>query len=208
MVLNRKNAFKIAFAVVLIACFVKNAFADEKLKIAVVNMSELEQTSLASKDLQTKMKKKERELQQDLILRKQKIENDFKALEAKRATLSGSELQSKAKKLESEYQSLQLDERVYAQTFEEARILALREIQEQVGKVVNKIATKKDYDAVLPSNMFIYLNEDKFIDITKDVVSKTNDNIKSVDYDKAFKEAKKTMDKILAEQAKVGNKKK
>ena len=208
MIANKNNLLKIAIVLAFFAFVAKNSFADDKMKIAVVNMAKLEQTSLASKDLQEKMKKKERELQQVLISRKQKIENDFKSLEAKRATLSGSELQSKAKKLESDYQSLQFDERVYAQTFEEARIIALREIQENVGKVVNKIATKKNYDAVLPSNMFIYLNDDKFIDITKEVIDKTNDAIKSVDYNSAFKEAKKTIDRILAEQAKTGNKKK
>ena len=135
---------------------------------------------------------------------KGKIEQEFKALEGKRAVLSGEELQKKAKKLESDFQKLQMDEKIYLQTFDIARNESLKVMQDNVKKAVNKVAD--NYDLVIPSNLALYINTSKFDDLTSKVVSKLNDIIKSVDFDKIFKEAKEQVDKIVEQQRKQAKK--
>ena len=204
MIFMYKNIFRFAVFAFIFALPV-NAFADDdKVKVAIVDLQKVEEGSLVSKDLQKKMRNKEEELGKDLIKRKGKIEQEFKALEGKRAVLSGEELQKKAKKLEGDFQKLQLDEKVYLQTFDLARGEALRVMQENVKKAVNKVADK--YDLVIPSNLALYVNTSKFDDLTSKVVSKLNDIVKSIDFDKLFKEAKEHVDKIVEQQRKQAKK--
>jgi len=198
-----KTFWKVFCLTILISVYNQTAKADDKpLKIAIINMQKIEQDTQASKDMQSKMTKKEQSLQNDLITRKNKIENKFKELESKRAVMSGETLQKEAKKLEAEFQKLQFDERAYSQIFEMARMFALQEMQEYVSKATNKVAAGK-YDAVMPTAMFLYMDSDKFDDITKQVISKMNDISKKIDYDKAYETAQKQVAKMFANQTKT-----
>ena len=189
--------FKLLFVSLFVGGMTNIANADEKtLKIAVVNMQKLEDNALISKDMRQKLQTKEKELQQDLIKRKNKIENEFKSLESKRAILSQDELQKKVQKLEGDYQKLQIDEKIYGQTFETSKMITLSEVQDCVKKATNKIANDK-YDMVLPLGFAIYINSGKFDDITDKVVDKMNGISKSVNYEKAYKQAKEQMDKLM-----------
>ena len=188
---------KLLFVSLFVGGITNIANADEKtLKIAVVNMQKLEDNALISKDMRQKLQTKEKELQQALINRKNKIENEFKSLESKRAILSQDELQKKVQKLEGDYQKLQIDEKIYGQTFETSKMITLSEVQDCVKKATNKIANDK-YDMVLPLGFAIYINSGKFDDITDKVVDKMNGISKSVNYEKAYKQAKEQMDKLM-----------
>jgi hypothetical protein len=83
---------------------------------------------------------------------------------------------------------LQRDEQVYSQTFELARVIALQEVQGYVQKAVGKYAS--DYDLIIPLNVVLHANKNKFDDITTKVLDRLNDISTTVDYEKAFKEAK------------------
>ena len=150
------------------------------------------------------MKSKEQELQGDLVKRKNKIETEFKALESKRAVLSGDELQKKARKLEGDFQKLQVDEKVYTQAFDMARMYAMQELQTNLKKAVNKVADK--YDLIIPSNLALYVNDDKFDNLTAKVIDKLNDISKTMPFDKFYKEAKEQVDKMIESQRKKSKK--
>ncbi|GEM_PF-6188646 len=200
MFMKFKNTFKlVVFAFVF--ALPLNVFADESgLKIGLVDMQKIENEALMAKDLQKKMKAKEEELGNDLVKRKNKIESEFKALEGKRAVLSGEELQKKAKKLEGDFQKLQMDEKVYMQVFDLTRMRAMQEIQDNLKKAVNKVADK--YDMIVPSNLALYVNTSKFDDLTSKVIDKLNGISKSVSYDKFYKEAKEHVDELIESQKK------
>ena len=186
------SSFNIAFA--------SSDKGEEQFKIAIVDMIKLEKDALVSKDLQKKAQKKEKELQDDLLKRKQKLEKDFKSLEAKKSVLSANELQNKAKQLEKDYQNLQIDERSYGQTYEMAGMLSMNAIRKDIGEVVEKVASKEKISIVIPSSSILFAQEGKFVDLTSKVVDKLNDKTSSVNYDKYFKEAKEQVKKIIDKQ--------
>ena len=173
------------------------ANADNKdVNIALVNIQKIEEDSSASKDMRKKMANKENELRQELLKRKNKLESDFKSLESKRAMLSTEELQKQAQKLEGDYQKLQIDEQKYGQIFEATKMIVFAEFQEYVKKATNKVANSK-YDMVIPFGLALYVNDDKFDDITSKVVSEMEKISKTVNYEKAYKQAKEQMEKMM-----------
>lgn len=172
---------------------------NNNFKIAVVDIQKIEEKSLISQDLKNKISKKEKELHDNLIKRKEKIEKDYKEIEKNRAVLSRVELEKKAKQLEGDMQKLQFDEKKYSQIFEMSKIGALNNLQQEAQKIIDKVADK--YDVIVPTSVMLYYNKDKFIDITNDVLSKLNNSIKISNYDKFYKESETQVNQmILAQQ--------
>ena len=175
---------------------IANASEDSSLKIAVVNIQKLEQDTDISKDLQKKIAKKEKEVQENLLKKKNKLESDYKSIESKKAVLSREELEKKVRKLQEDAQKLDMDGKMAEQTFQLARLNVAQEIQEVMSKAVNKIADDK-YDLVIPNAMALYINNKKFDDITSKVADKMDDIQKSVNFDKAFNKAKEQVEKMV-----------
>ena len=175
---------------------IANASDNSSLKIAVVNIQKLEQDTDISKDLQKKIAKKEKEVQENLLKKKNKLESDYKSIESKKAVLSREELEKKVRKLQEDAQKLDMDGKMAEQTFQLARLNVAQEIQEVMSKAVNKIADDK-YDLVIPNAMALYINNKKFDDITSKVADKMDDIQKSVNFDKAFNQAKEQVEKMV-----------
>ncbi len=193
------KVFVVATMLILPSRFAYSS-SSESTKVAIVDLQKIEENSLISKDLQRKMKNKEKDLQGQILKRRKEINDEFKALESKRAVLSGEELQRKAKSLESKYQEIQMNEKACEQAFEMARMMSLQNIQFSIRKAVNKVAGK--YDMIIPVNIALYIDESKFDDLTTEVLAKLNEISKVVEFDKFYKEAKDQVSKMIEKQAK------
>ena len=205
--MKKNKALFIYPLLVAFVCYVslnvKKSNADD-LKIAIVDIQQIQEEAVVANDLKTKMQKKEQQLKKELLDRKDKIEQNYKSLEKERAVLSRSELEKKAKQFELEVQKLQFDENKYGQIFELSKIGALQVMQTELQKVVDTFVDK--YDMIVPANITLYYNKKKFTDLTNDVLSKLNKNIKTIDYEKSYKDAEKQFTKIISEQKKSSKK--
>ena len=205
--MKKNKALFIYPLLVAFVCYVsvnvKKSNADD-LKIAIVDIQQIQEDAVVANDLKTKMQKKEQQLKKELLDRKDKIEQNYKSLEKERAVLSRSELEKKAKQFELEVQKLQFDENKYSQIFELSKIGALQVMQTELQKVVDTFVDK--YDMIVPANITLYYNKKKFTDLTSDVLSKLNKNIKTIDYEKSYKDAEKQFTKIISEQKKSSKK--
>ena len=202
--MKEKKVLFVCPLLVAFVCYISlnvhSSNADE-LKIAVIDIQQIQENATVANDLKTKMQKKEQQLKKELLSRKDKIEQNYKSLEKERAVLSRSELEKKAKQFELEVQRLQFDENKYSQIFELSKIGALQVIQTELQKVVDTFADK--YDMIVPANITLYYNKKKFTDLTSDVLLKLNKNIKTIDYEKAYKGAEKQFTEIISKQKNV-----
>ena len=205
--MKKNKALFVYSLLVAFVCYVslnvKKSNADD-LKIAIVDIQQIQEEAVVANDLKTKMQKKEQQLKKELLDRKDKIEQNYKSLEKERAVLSRSELEKKAKQFELEVQKLQFDENKYSQIFELSKLGALQVMQTELQKVVDTFVDK--YDMIVPANITLYYNKKKFTDLTSDVLSKLNKNVKTIDYEKSYKDAEKQFTKIISEQKKSSKK--
>lgn len=186
----------VVIAISLYSAVVFDTKADDEVKVAIVNIQKLEQNTAISKDLQNKVVKKEKEIQENLSKRKNKLDSDYKAIETKRAVLSQDELQKRVRKIQEDAQKLEMDGRITEQTFQMARMIVAQDIQEVMSKAVNKVADDK-YDLVVPTAMALYVNPKKFDDITNKVADKMDDIQKTINFDKAYNQAKEQVNSML-----------
>ena len=178
--------------------------ADEnKVKIATIDMVRVENNSYISKDLVKKMSAKESEIQQELLKRKNKLESEFKSLESKRSILSAEELQKKARKLENDYQQFQIDGNFYGKVLDKARMNALVIVHNNIKKAANIVANGKNgYDLIITLDSAIYINQNKFDDVTEKTIEAINKISKTIDYETAYKNAKSEISELLKDAKK------
>ncbi len=193
------------YIVAIVFCLlanVSNAATGEKIKIATIDMRKIENESYVSHDLEKKMSAKEKEIRQELLREKGSLEQRFKALESKRSIKSAQQLQKDAQQLEIEYQKFQNKANRYEKIFEKARMDSLIEINKNIKKAINAIANSNSYDLVIALDSVLYINNDKFNDITGKILSKLNKISKTIGYAKIYKAAENEFDKASGEDAK------
>ncbi len=193
------------YIVAIVFCLlanVSNAATGEKIKIATIDMRKIENESYVSHDLEKKMSAKEKEIRQELLREKGSLEQRFKALESKRSIKSAQQLQKDAQQLEIEYQKFQNKANRYEKIFEKTRMDSLIEINKNIKKAINAIANSNSYDLVIALDSVLYINNDKFNDITGKILSKLNKISKTIDYAKIYKAAENEFDKASGKDAK------
>jgi Skp family chaperone for outer membrane proteins len=186
----------ILLSLLFFTCVCNDASADTaSLKIGFVDLAKIEEGSLAVRDLNKQIQEKESVLKKQLLSRKNTIESRNKELEKQSSVIARDVLEKKAKDIEEEYTLLQIDERMYSQVLELSKVKSLQAIQESIKIAANDIS--QDYDIVLTSQSVLYIKDQKFDNLTLDLIDKLNRSTRKVDFnanfDKIIKEAKTSM---------------
>lgn len=168
-----KRRFIITLAVVLGFVFICPAFAQEK--ICTVDLlrvfDEYKKREDFDKELESKTKAKEAE--------RNKLIDELKEIQDKLALLSDQEKEKKQKELTAKSQKLQeLDQRL-KQDFRKDWDEKLRQILEDIKKVVEEFAKKEGYTFVLDSKAMLYGSKET--DVTPRIVETLNKNYKKTD---------------------------
>ena len=190
------NRLKSLFLLTSFACasllFNNSLFAEEK--VAIVDMQNIEMSSLAVNSLIEKLQEEQTNIQKEISSRSQDLQKRAKDLEGKRGVLSAAAIDDQRKSIESDLINLQTEAQAKNESMQRAKMEGLGEIDQAVRDIISVIAKKSKYDIVIAKQVALYIDESKFSDITKDVVSSLNLKLKTVDVDKYLKpgEAKKS----------------
>jgi len=169
-----KRKFVVLLAVVLGFMFIHPTFAQET-KICTVDLlrvfDEYKKREDFDKDLEAKTKVKEAE--------RNKLIDDLKEIQDKLALLSDQEKEKKQKELTMKSQQLQELDQKLKQDFRKDWDEKLRQILEDIKKVVEDLAKKEGYTFVLDSKALLYGSKD--MDVTSRIVETLNKNYKKTD---------------------------
>ncbi len=169
-----KRKFVVLLAVVLGFMFIHPTFAQET-KICTVDLlrvfDEYKKREDFDKDLEAKTKVKEAE--------RNKLIDDLKEIQDKLALLSDQEKEKKQKELTTKSQQLQELDQKLKQDFRKDWDEKLRQILEDIKKVVEDLAKKEGYTFVLDSKALLYGSKD--MDVTSRIVETLNKNYKKTD---------------------------
>ena len=158
------------------------------IKIGFIDISKIENNSLAISDLKKKMSQKEDEIKGTLLESKKSIETRYQDLQSKQAVFSRDVIEQRAKEIENDYILLQQQEKLSVQAMEIAKMQTLSAIQDEI-KVISK-NLDSDYDIILTNQSVIYVSKN-IIDLTESVLAKLNKTIKEVEFFKLFDQIKK-----------------
>ena len=196
----KKGIYVVAIVFCLLAN-VSNAATADKIKIATIDMRKIENESYISRDLEKKMSAKEKEIRQELLSEKESLEKQFKQLESQRSVKSAQQLQKDAQKLEINYQKFQDKASRYEKIFEKARMDSFMEINKNTKKATNAVANSDNYDLIIALDSVLYIDNNKFDDITEKTLGKLNKISKKIDYAKIYRVAENEFGKTSGKNA-------
>ena len=160
--------------ITLLIFFINSAYA----KIAVIDMRKIEDESLVAKDLKEKIIKASKELENTVQVAKNKIDMKVADLQKIAPTISPESVEKKRNEIQKEFLSIESSIQQRDAELQEKRISALEEINDKIKLVSAKIAKQKNIDLVLVNTLIVYYNDSGDIDITKDVITELNKEIK------------------------------
>lgn len=158
------------FALSVFFCMSSVAYATGK--IAYVDLSQsfdkYEKTKVFDEQLSTLQKEKEKELEQ--------LSNDIKTLEDKMSLLSEKEKTAKQQELDAKNKKLKETSQQVALDLRKERDEKLKEILQDIEKVVQSYAQKNSYDFILNDRVLLYGAASA--DVTQDIVDLLNSGFK------------------------------
>ena len=160
--------------ILVLAFFTSSVYA----KFAVIDMKRIEEESLVAKDLKEKMMKASKELENTVQTSKEKIEKKVADLQKIASTLSPENVEKKRNELQKEFMSIEASIQQKDAELQEKRIAALEEINSKIKEVSAKIAKQKSIEIIFTNTLVVYYDEKTEVDITKDVISMLNKELK------------------------------
>lgn len=144
--------------------------AAEKMEVAVVDMSEFQQRSMAFQKIAEELRAKYESLRQKLDKEKEQIVKLEEALRKQSMMLSLDAREDKQKNLEKKKRYFKYLQNEYTQQMKDAETEARRRVTKEVAKLVKGIGEKRGYLMILDKGTVGLIYADESIDITEEVI--------------------------------------
>jgi outer membrane protein len=144
-----------------------NAFADN-VKIGVVDLQKIMQTSSQMKEIQAKLEKDFKPRRDKLVDMEEGLKQDMEKFKRDSAVLGDAQKKELEKKIVAVQQTFEREGQQYQQELSTAHNEAMEELYSKIRKAIAKVADTDKYDVVLQKDAAPYSAEK--LDITDSVV--------------------------------------
>ena len=173
--------FALGILTAALTLFGSVCFAKNDNQILVIDIEKIANESLAGKDMQAKIQKKQNKIQAQIEEKKTELTKKAQQLQEKKAKMPPAEFEEKANNLQNEIMVLDAKFQEDIEDLQKKQQKASQVIIDKVKDVASQLASKKDANLVVASNSVFYSSSK--IDITTDVIKKLDSELKTVDID-------------------------
>lgn len=167
---------KLTILTALFALFSFNAFAGG---IGILDVEKIVKESVAMKDIQNKVSKKQDEYQKEVTKKQNGLEAEQKKLEGKKNVLSKEALDKEVAAFEKKVEDLKTFVDKKQNSLKKASLDAMGKVNDKIKDIISDISKEKDLDVILPSAQALYYKDE--LDVSADVLSRLNKKITKVD---------------------------
>lgn len=147
---------------------------------AVVDMKQIEDGAHVMKHLKEKILHAGSQLEKSVSSETERMEKKVADLQRISSTLSAEAAEKKRSELQKEFVSVQGSLQEREKEIGEAKMKSLELVNDKVSQIATDIAKKNGYNSVLTAAFLVYY--DSSLDITKDVLSVLNKEMKTVTF--------------------------
>ena len=152
--------------------------APMQAKVVVVDIQQVLETSTAAKDLKTQLETKRQEYQKQITTKEDSLKKEEADLVKQKTVLSAADMDKKKKSFVDEVEKVRNDVQAKRLSLDNAYKKAVGDIQANVQKIIEEMATAQGFNLAIPTSQLIYAQKD--MDITKDVAAKLNARLPKV----------------------------
>lgn len=165
-------------AVTIFGAMPVQAQDDQNVRVAIVDVIKLQNTSKAAEDIKSQVKKLRENYKEEFEAKEKELQKQQKDLLTRRESISEDEFRKQAqefqKKIVEESQKLQERQKELDKAVGEA----LEELRGEIIKVVDDVSNAGAFTLVLPKQSVFYFAKD--MEITDEVMKKLNKQVKRI----------------------------
>lgn len=147
--------------------------------IAVIDMQKIMRESKAVQSIQRQINQQRSQYQQELSQKEKSLREADQALARQRTILSSEAFKKKRQELQSQVGQLQRDIQERKKSLDQAYNRAMRQVQEKLVEIVQKIASNRNVDLVLSKATLVLVRPE--MEITALALERLNNQLASVD---------------------------
>lgn len=146
--------------------------------IAVLDVEKIVKESVAMRDIQAKVSKKQDEYQKDVTKRQKELEAEQKKLESKKNVLAKEALEKEAKEFEKKVDDLKTMVDKKQNILKKASTDSMGKVNEEIKNIIADIAKEKSLDLIVPAGQTLFFKNE--MDISAEVLKALNKKITKV----------------------------
>ncbi len=158
------------------ALFSFNASAAE---IGVLDVEKIVKDSLAMRDIQGKVSKKQEEYQKEVNKRQAALEAEQKKIEGKKDVLSKEAFEKESKAFEKKVEELKEFVEKRQNSLKKASLDSMNKVNDKIKEIISEIAKERSFDVIVPAAQSLYYKDN--LEISEEVLKKLNKKITKVD---------------------------
>jgi len=169
----KKNLLALTAAISLLT------FSANASEIGVLDVEKIVKESVAMKDIQKKVNKKQDEYQKEVTKKQTDLEAEQKKLEGKKNVLAKEAFEKELQTFEKKVEDLKefVDKR--QNSLKKASLDAMGKVNDNIKDIIADIAKEHNYDVIVASSQALFYKDG--LDISEEVLKKLNKKIVKVD---------------------------
>ena len=152
------------------------AFAE---KIGILDVEKIVKESVAMRDIQAKVTKKQDEYQKEVTKKQGVLEAEQKKLETRKTALSKDAQEKELKEFESKIEALKTFVDKKQNSLKKASMEAMNKVNEVMKEIIVEISKEKSLDVIIPASQALFYKDE--LEITEEVLKKLNKKITKVE---------------------------
>ncbi len=160
----------------IFALFAVNANAGG---IGILDVEKIVKESVAMRDIQNKVTKKQDEYQKEVTKKQSALEAEQKKLESKKNTFSKEALEKEVTAFEKKVDDLKTFVDKKQNSLKKASMDGMGKVNDKIKDIIADISKEKDLDVIMPSAQALYYKDE--LDISEEVLTRLNKKITKAD---------------------------
>lgn len=169
--MNKKLlAFTAAFSLLSFSAFAGG--------IGILDVEQIVKDSVAMRDIQKKVSKKQDEYQKEVTKKQNALEAEQKRIESKKSVLAKEALEKEAAGFEKKVEELKEFVEKKQNSLKKASVDGMGKVNDEIKDIIADISKEKDLDVIVPASQALYYKDE--LDISEEVLSRLNNKITKV----------------------------
>ncbi len=147
--------------------------------IGILDVEKIVKESVAMRDIQNKITKKQDEYQKEVTKKQSALEAEQKKLEGKKNMLSKEALEKEVTTFEKKVDDLKTFVDKKQNSLKKASMDGMGKVNDKIKDIIADISKEKDLDVIMPSAQALYYKDE--LDISEEVLTRLNKKITKAD---------------------------
>ena len=147
--------------------------------IGILDVEKIVKESVAMRDIQNKITKKQDEYQKEVTKKQDELESEQKRIEGKRNVLSKEAFEKETKSFEKKIDDLKTFVDKKQNSLKKASMDSMGKINDKIKDIIADLAKEKDFEVIVPSSQTLYYKD--ALDISDEVLKRLNKKITKAD---------------------------